>query len=196
MEINNKCEEMYYRSAPCQGIKYCPIAGCSHIVPIRDKRKCQKHNAPLERTHDCPVEFVYIHPKDGSDRRRWIGGIVRCQKSPTENFHNHKIHPANKIAQCVKEKIGHAISVNPTLTPSDIASGKGLGFIPSAVDGASNHTGKVSLEIRKTKQKRGLLDRNWSPMCFEEVADSVDREDNELGENCCNVFFFVIVQIM
>ena len=182
VEINGKSEEVYYRSAPCQGVKYCPTDECTHIVPIRDKRKCPEHNTALERTYSCPVEFVYIHPKDSGDRRRWIGAVVRCQKSPTENFHNHKIHAANKIAQCVRERIGQAISANPSLTQSDIACGNGLGFIPSAVDGASSHSGKVSQEIKKTKQKRGLLDRNWSPMNFEEVADSVDTEDNELGE--------------
>ena len=30
-----------------------------------------------------------------------------------------------------------AVLANPALTPSDISCGKGLGFIPSAVDGAS-----------------------------------------------------------
>ena len=43
------------------------------------------------RTVDCPVEFVYIHSKDSKDHKSWIGGIVRCLKSPAENFHNHKI---------------------------------------------------------------------------------------------------------
>ena len=116
-------------------------------MPIRDKRNCPKHNIPLQKTSDCPVEFVYIYPKERADGRRWFGGIVRCQKSPSENLHNHKIHAANKISQSVKEKISDAISSNPALTPSDIACGKGLGFIPSAVDGASSHTGKVSQEM-------------------------------------------------
>ena len=117
---------------------------CTHSVPIRDKRNCPKHNVPLQKTSDCPVEFVYTYPKESADGRRWFGGIVRCQKSPSENLHNHKIHAASKISQSVKEKICNAISSNPALTPSDIACGKGLGFIPSAVDVASSHTGKVS----------------------------------------------------
>ena len=29
---------------------------------------------------------------------------------------------------------------------------------------------------------RGLLDKNWSPMLFEEVADVIDKEDNEIGD--------------
>ena len=44
-----------------------------------------------------------------------------------------------------------AITNNPALTPTDIAHGKGLGFIPSAVDGACSHSGKVSYE-NQTKE--------------------------------------------
>ena len=50
------------------------------------------------------------------------------------------------IAQCIKEKIGDAIGANPALKP--------LGFIPSAVDDASSHAGKVSHEIKKAKVKK------------------------------------------
>jgi len=40
----------------------------------------------------------------------------------------------SRIAQCIQEEITGVISASPALTPSDIASGKGLGFIPSTVD--------------------------------------------------------------
>ena len=115
------------------------------------------------------------------DKRRWFGGLVRCQKSATDNLHNHKLHAANRTAQCIKERIGAAVSTNPALTPSDIACGKGIGFIPSAIDGASSHTGKVSHEIRKTKKRKGFLDTSWSPMNFETVADDIDKEDTQFS---------------
>ena len=35
--------------------------------------------------------------------------------------------------------------------------------------------------MKKSKHKNGLLDRNWSPIKFEEVADEVDKRDSELG---------------
>ena len=44
------------------------------------------------------------------DKKRWFGGLVRCQKSATDNLHNHKLHAANRIAQCIKERIGAAVS--------------------------------------------------------------------------------------
>ena len=103
------------------------------------------------------------------------------KKSVPLNIHNHKIHGSCKIAQCIKSKICDAICANPALTPSEVACGKGLGFIPAAVDGASSHTGKVSHEIRKTKQMKGLIDKAWSPMNFEQVADTIDEEDNQLS---------------
>ena len=37
----------------------------------------------------------------------------------------------SRIAQCIQEEITGVISASPALTPSDIASEKGLGFIPS-----------------------------------------------------------------
>ena len=36
-------------------------------------------------------------------------------------------------------------------------------------------------EIRKTKQKKGFIDKDWSPMNFEDVADAIGEEDNELS---------------
>ena len=128
IDVNDTTEEMYYRSAPCLGVKYCPIEGCHHIVPVRDKRNCPKHNIPLEKPGECPVHF-HLHPASSQDGRRWFGGIVRCQKVPSKKFHNHRIHSATKIAQCVKERISNAVLTNPALTPTDISSGKGLGFI-------------------------------------------------------------------
>ena len=94
------------------------------------------------------------------------------------NLHNHKIHGSNKIAQCIKEKINNAISANPALTPSEIAYGKGIGFIPSAVDQASSYTRKVSQEIKKTERN----DKNWSPMNFEETVSEFDEEDDQIAK--------------
>ena len=34
--------------------------------------------------------------------------------------------------------------------------------------------------LKNTKQKKGLLDYNCSPMIFEEVADEMDKDDRAL----------------
>ena len=101
--ISGKTKQVYYRSAACLGVKYCPHEGCTHVVPIRDKQGCPKHQSDLQKSFACPVEFVYIHPKDTTDNRRWI--VWRyCSLRQRSNCHNHKIHAASKIAECVKSR--------------------------------------------------------------------------------------------
>ena len=65
----------------------------------------KEHNKPLEKSFNCSVEFVYLTPKAKDDNRRWIGGLVRCQKGSTDNLHNHPLHGATKIAVYAKSKI-------------------------------------------------------------------------------------------
>ena len=107
--------------------------------------------------------------------------VSALSKDPSDNLHNHVLHGASKISQCIKSKIDSAVTADPSLTPSEIASGKALGFLPAAVDGASCHSGKVSLVIKETKEREGLTEKYWSPLDFEEVANSIDQEDNDLS---------------
>ena len=65
---------------------------------------------------------------------------MRCQKDPSDNLHNHLLHEATKISQCINSKIDSAVTADPSLTPSDIASGKGLGFLPAAVENRDTRT--------------------------------------------------------
>ena len=43
VEIGESKEHVFYRSAPCQGVKMCPENGCSYVAPIREKRGCKTH---------------------------------------------------------------------------------------------------------------------------------------------------------
>ena len=85
--------------------------GLPIYLQIRDKRVCPEHNKPLEKSFNCPVEFVYIRPKAKNDNRRWIGGLVCCQKGSTDNLHNHPLHGATKIAGYAKSKITEAVHI-------------------------------------------------------------------------------------
>lgn len=117
------------------------------------------HDADLQRSTGCPVKFVYIHPKSPSDNRRWVGGIVRSRNNASKNLHNHPLHGANKISQCVKRRISDAVSANTTL---------------------------VTLEkyhSKSERQRAGLNERNWSPYEFEKEADTVDENDDNLSGN-------------
>ena len=137
----------------------------SSKIPIHDKRVCPEHNKPLEKSFNCPVEFVYIRPKAKDDNRRWVAGLVHCQKGSTDNLHNHPLHGANKIAGR-KSKITEAVHINPSLTSSDIAQGKGLPFIPSAIDGASLHIGKLTQIVKHGQESGGFIQKHWSPTEF------------------------------
>ena len=181
IEVNIGCrkEKVFYRSAPCAGVKVCPVDGCNHVQAIRQKHPCPKHrDSTLKRTESCPVEFVYIYPQNYQiDHRRWIGGIVRCQKEATESLHNHPLNGSMVMAKFMKQQIGHAAITNPTLKPSEVARGIGLPVIPSAVDSASAHLGKISREMKKARECSGLTSKQWSPTDFEEVANEIDEAD-------------------
>ena len=181
VEINGKMEKLTYRTAPCNGIKYCSFEGCNYIASVREKRPCSHHKSPLSKTSSCPVELVYIYPEDSNDNCRRIGGLIRCPKESVENLHNHPMPPPSAIAQCIKKKISTAVQLNPTLKPSDIACGKGVGLVPSAVDSASSHLGRVSREVMKAKQALGITDTKWNPSEFECVANEIDANDKALS---------------
>ena len=67
----------------------------------------------------------------------------------TASLHNHPINAASKICSEVKESTAQATLFNPTIKPSEIAKGKGIPFVPDAVDQASAHIGVVkSSELR------------------------------------------------
>ena len=45
VDINGqtKKEKMFYRSAPCLGVKHCAQPGCKYVAPIRERRNCPIH---------------------------------------------------------------------------------------------------------------------------------------------------------
>lgn len=182
-EIGDNKEHVYYRCAPCQGVKMCPEKGCTYVAPIREKRGCKSHTQQkLIRSEGCPVELVYIlYPQDfKNDNRRWIGGIVRHQKEASKSLHNHKLYGAFKICNLVKDKISSAVHANLSLTPTDISQGSGIGFIPSVVDTASSHLGRVAREVSKIKHALGANTRDWS---LEAAVDDIDKDDLQKSDD-------------
>ena len=82
----------------------------------------------------------------------------------------------------VKESIAEATLINPTIKPSDIAKGKGIPFVPSAIDQASAHIGRISREVQRAK-KTTNSGTSWRVTDFETVADEVDERDDEYSGN-------------
>ena len=90
VKIDGKEEELLYRMAPCGGVKKCPESGCSYVCAVKDHPKCPTHGHTLklsaENSGRCPVTFVYLHPTQENDYRRWIAGLVNHQKEPVCNM--------------------------------------------------------------------------------------------------------------
>ncbi len=93
--VDGKEEEVNYRIAPCGGVEWCPLEGCSYCVPNWQHRPCpQQREASLVSSGECPVEFVYVCPTRNEDKRRWLSGIVRMKVS---NLHSHPLHAPTKV---------------------------------------------------------------------------------------------------
>ena len=109
----------------------------------------------------------------------WVAGLVRYQKEPQKNLHNHLMHGSSKISAYVSNTVSHAVKSNPSLTSFDIQTGNGVGFVPAAVDSASSHLGKISTIVGKSRQQSPLLSHKWSIDEFDTMANDIDTGDNE-----------------
>lgn len=122
--IDEKEELLYYRMAPCGGVKICPVKGCSYMASTKDHKSCQEHEGEqLELTGNCPVEFIYVCPVNPQDKRRWISGITRSGDLKADNLHNHPINGPSKIPSKIMHDIKQALKVDPTLKTHDILTG-------------------------------------------------------------------------
>jgi len=85
---------------------------------------------------------------------RWIAGIVVNNTTPTKNLHNHSIPSPSVVSTFVKHSIVSAVSASPHLTTDDLAAGRGLQFVPGAVDTAAASKDKLR-GIRKKALEDG-----------------------------------------
>ena len=216
VEQDGKIEKLWFHRAQCKGVKKC--ARCDHTVcnsAIRNT--CREHvDSSLVRVADCDVEFVYLRPENASDNRRWIGGLLRKHSfAVANNFHSHGKIASHRIPQKVRQEITSAVMANPSITTSQISSGQGINYRPSAADLSASHPGRLNL-IRKQALKKGGLDSDSSrkgPMMLlemENIADAIDKADQavegssklcvkqvpskrtSLYEEICHHFFFNI----
>lgn len=120
--------QVEYRITPCNGVKLCGMHedGCEYVTSTREHRPCPSHpSVPLVGTSNCPVEFVYIKPKDKNDNRRWQTGFLRGGLSTmmAQNLHSHKLPPATKIPIKVQSDIKEALKEDPHLKTTDLVEG-------------------------------------------------------------------------
>ena len=72
MNINGIDEEVFYRMAPCNGVKVCSASDCSHAQPLNSKKiLCSTHpSSSTDKTNGCPVVFMYLFPRKFTDDHR------------------------------------------------------------------------------------------------------------------------------
>ena len=131
MNIDGNSEGVYYRLTPCGGVKRCGLhtEGCSLVVSTNAIKPCSQHpQIPLERSGECPVDFIYIWPENIIDNRRWLTGIVRCGDLQVADLHNHPHHKESKIPVKVDSDIRRAVLENPHLKPSEVLTGMYLNY--------------------------------------------------------------------
>ena len=123
-EVDAVQEELWYRIAPCGGIKSCSNEECTFTASTRE-HLCPKHPfVPLKAIgRDCPMEFVYVWPDDNSDKRRWLTGICRNGDLKPNNLHNHPLHVATKISSKIIQDIKQKMTEDPTTKTYDIVTG-------------------------------------------------------------------------
>jgi len=179
--IDGKDISVMYRFAPCNGVKACSENRCSYVAAIREYRPCQSHpSQPLYKTNDlepCPVQFAYIYPEDSDDHRRWILGFVRQPKDLKDSLHNHNVHASSHSLTKNREDIQSAAVANFNLKPSEMFRGKGLGYIPAAVDTAFANMDRISSVMCKARHNSTLCNSKWDITSFEKMADDIDEKD-------------------
>ena len=124
VSLNGTDEELYYRIAPCGGVRCCPAKDCSYCISVKERRLCPQHpEIALVSTGSCPVEFVYVWPTSSDDKRRWHSGIVRRDDMKSNNLHNHPLPGPTKVPAKVVHDIQHAMSLDSSLKTHDILTG-------------------------------------------------------------------------
>ena len=75
LNVDGSDESVFYRIAPCNGIKLCSATDCQHVQTRNSKKNlCPTHpGSPTINTENCPVVFIYLFPQNfTSDNRRLV----------------------------------------------------------------------------------------------------------------------------
>ncbi len=94
-------------------------------------------------------------------------------KGGSDNQHDHPVYSASHPLKKTLEDITNAAARNSALKPSEIAQGKGLGYVPGVVDKACANLERVSRITKKAREPS----KDFDVLTFELVADQADRCD-------------------
>lgn len=82
------------------------------------------------------------------------------------------------------EHIHNAATTSTALKPSNVSKGKGLGYIPAAVDRACANLDRVSRVRKKARNDSLACSMDWDVTSFEKVVDEMELKTcREHGSN-------------
>ena len=172
MNIDGKSENVYYRFAPCGGVKRCAVEGCLYVVCTNEVKPCSQHSeSKLVHSGECPVEFFYIWPENVEDKRRWLTGLVRAGSMEDDDLHNHPHHKERKIPVKIDTDIRRAMIDNPHLKTSDVMTGK------VSVECWFNYSCFISV-----RQGNGIHTRFSKFSCSKQIENKEHSIENNTGQ--------------
>ena len=124
LDIDGKSTKVSIRRGQCEGVKVCSGAGCNrqYIVSRSQKlNRCPEHGKKktgLKESGPCPVNVVYVTPKNTADKQRWIVTL-----SLDGSGHNHGKPSPHTIPTSVREDIKAAVITDPSKTAADLQKG-------------------------------------------------------------------------
>jgi len=124
LDIDGKPTKVSIRRGQCEGVKVCCGEGCNRQYIVSRSQKLNrrpehgKKKIGLEESGPCPVNVVYVTPKNIADKQRWIVTL-----SLDGSGHNHGKSSPHNIPTSVREDIKAAVIADPSKTTADLQKG-------------------------------------------------------------------------
>ena len=124
LDIDGKTTKVSIRRGQCNDVKVYSGEGCNrqYIVSRSQKlNRCPEHEKKkigLKESGPCPVNVVYVTPKNTADKQRWIVTLSFDGSGP-----NHGKPSPYTIPTSVREDIKAAVIADPSKAAADLEKG-------------------------------------------------------------------------
>lgn len=134
---------------------------------------------PLVETGKCRGLFVFIKLDDAESKERWLGFFSNVQINAR---HDHPIPIESKMDSMIKDDIKTFLTADPSITPSKISNGYGIGYSPITVSNAAGNNNTLNNFVYRSKAKdpeSASNSRNLLSNFEKYVSNKVDNPDTE-----------------
>jgi len=121
LDIDGKLTKVSIRCGQCEGLKVCSGEGCNRqyiVSKFQKLNRCPEHSKKkigLQESGSCPVNIVYVTPKNIANKQGWIVTL-----SLDGSGHNHGKPSPHTIPISVQEDIKAAVIVDASKTAADL----------------------------------------------------------------------------